>query len=404
MSAPPLAITATTTTTATGAGNAALLDALRTRTSGLRVDTFAERATGVALDTWSGEVEGLDTPLPESWAAFDCRSNRLAWDALHRDGFADAVRASVARHGPARIALLLGTSTSTFAASEAAYRDATTLDELANPRLHHLHATTDFVQRVLGLEGPCMTVSTACSSSAKVFGQAARLIAAGLVDAAVVGGVDTLTASTLFGFRSLGLVSRDLCRPFDARRDGLNIGEAAGFALLERPDLRDDVPLLVGHGESSDAHHMSAPHPDGRGARQAIDAALRSASLAPSSVDYINLHGTATRQNDAVEACAVRALFPATTRASSTKGWTGHTLGAAGIVEAVVTLIAMREGIAFGTVNSEAGDPSCGPQILFEHESRSVGIALSNAFAFGGNNCVLAFARDADAWRRARRP
>jgi 3-oxoacyl-[acyl-carrier-protein] synthase I len=401
----PLAITASTSTTATGHGNAALRDALLARQSGLRPDTFAQRATGVALATWSGEVDGLAAALPEPWVAFDCRSNRLAWLALHRDGFADAVRVAVDRHGSTRVACLIGTSTSTFEASEAAYRqggDAETRDGLANPRLHHLHATTAFVQGVLGLAGPCMTISTACSSSAKVFAQAARLIDVGLVDAAVVGGVDTLTASTLFGFRSLGLISPDVCRPFDVCRDGINIGEAAGFALLERPDAHDAAPLFIGHGESSDAHHMSAPRPDGRGAMGAINGALRSASIDAAAVDYINLHGTATLQNDAVEARVIATLFPDRTRASSTKGWTGHTLGAAGIVDAIATLLALREGVAFGTLNSDAGDPACGPQILFEHEARPVGIALSNAFAFGGNNCVLAFARDADAWQRAR--
>src|SRR5262249_14029887 len=215
------------------------------------------------------------------------------------------------------------------------------------------------VQRALGVDGPCLTVSTACSSSAKVFASAERLLRAGLADAAIVGGVDTLCGSVLYGFYSLGLVSAQPCRPFDAARNGLSLGEAAGYAILERVDGKNanvdkSVLRLVGYGESSDAHHMSAPHPQGLGAQQALDDALARAGTAATDVDYVNLHGTATPQNDAVEAALVARAFPAATLASSTKGWTGHTLGAAGIVEAVITLIALRDGFVPGTLNCES--------------------------------------------------
>ncbi len=164
------------------------------------------------------------------------------------------------------------------------------------------------------------------------------------------------------------------------------------------------MPLLVGYGESSDAHHMSSPHPGGRGARAAIETALARAEVAADAVDYVNLHGTATSMNDAIEATLMRAMFPSTIHASSTKALTGHTLGAAGIVESVVTLIAMEDGIAPGTAPDEDVEPApeCGPQIRFDDDARPIGIALSNAFAFGGSNCVLAFARDAEALRAAR--
>jgi 3-oxoacyl-[acyl-carrier-protein] synthase-1 len=204
-----------------------------------------------------------------------------------------------------------------------------------------------------------------------------------------VGGVDTLCGSVLFGFNSLELVSPDPCRPFDVERRGINLGEAAGFALLEREGPA--AAWLLGYGESSDAHHMSTPHPEGRGARLALQAALDRAQLAPGDIDYINLHGTASHKNDEVEARLVAELFPSRTFASSTKGWTGHTLGAAGIVEAAISLLALEHGVLPGTLNSRTLDPVCGPQIRCDNEERPTRKALSFSFGFGGSNCVLAF-------------
>jgi 3-oxoacyl-[acyl-carrier-protein] synthase-1 len=225
-----------------------------------------------------------------------------------------------------------------------------------------------------------------------VFAQAERMIRLGLADAAVVGGVDTLCGSVLFGFNSLELVSPRPCQPFDVARSGISLGEAAGFALLERDG--EALAWLRGHGESSDAHHMSTPHPDGLGARIAIEAALARAALAADDVQYVNLHGTASQKNDEVEAKVVADLFPATTVAGSTKGCTGHTLGAAGVIEAAVCLIAIGRGYRPGTMNTTVLDPACGPQIRLLGEPGRVDVALTESFGFGGNNCVLVFGKE----------
>ena len=385
----PLAITARTATTACGRGAGALRDALAARRSGLSPNDFST----TPLATWIGRVEGLeDLALPAPLASWECRNNRLAWLALQQDGMQDRVQALRERYGAYRVAIVIGTSTSSIGATEEAY---TRLDaeqrfpaDLHRPIVHTVHSLGDFLQAATGLRGPCVTLATACSSSAKVFAQAARLIQSGIVDAALVGGVDTLCGSVLFGFRSLGLISADPCRPFDVARNGLSLGEAAGFALLERDG---DGPWLLGYGESSDAHHMSSPHPQGLGARLAMQAALQRAGLTPDAVDYINLHGTATPKNDEIEAGTVAALFPATTSASSTKAWTGHTLGAAGIVESVIALETIATGLVPGSLNCEQPDPACGPQLQRENMHRGVHVAMNNSFGFGGNNCSLVF-------------
>ncbi len=401
----PVAIRAYTATTAAGVGRGALADALRSRQGGLRRNDFVLPAPAPALlDCWIGRVDGLeDQPLPSQWAAWECRNNRLAWLALQQDGLPEALQAMRDKHGDDRIALVMGTSTASIGETEAAYaRLETDADgntafpaDMRRPQVHTLHSL-GFLQAATGVLGPCITVATACSSSAKVFAQAARLIDAGVVDAALVGGVDTLCGSVLYGFNSLGLVSKDPCRPFDRARDGLSLGEAGGFALLERLDRGDSAELqLRGYGESSDAHHMSAPHPEGLGARLAMADALARGGIDAADVGYLNLHGTATPANDAVEAAAVAALFPDTLHASSTKGWTGHTLGAAGIVESTIALIALNQGHLPGILNSTDPDPACGPQIRLDNAERPIRYAMNNSFGFGGNNCSLLFGRDA---------
>jgi 3-oxoacyl-[acyl-carrier-protein] synthase-1 len=389
-----LAITAYSATSAAGRGCAALAEALRTRRSGLRANDFP----GCDLRTMIGRVEDLERQaLPQDFAVWECRNNRLAWMGLAQDGLRERIDEARARYGASRIAVVLGTSTSSIGASEEAYarlQDGRIPADLMRPVVHTPSSLVDFVQHVLRLEGPAITVATACSSSAKVFASAERLIRLGLADAVVVGGVDTLCGSVLFGFNSLELVSPEACRPFDVARRGINIGEAAGFALLERVDAQNSsAPRIIGYGESSDAHHMSSPHPEGLGARLAMRDALARAGIDADAVDYINCHGTSSQKNDEVEAALIADLFPAHTLASSTKGWTGHTLGAAGILEAVISLLALEHGFAPGTLNLTDPDPACGPQIQADNVTRTLRVALSNSFGFGGNNCCLAFAR-----------
>ena len=389
----PLRITAYTLCSAAGDGRAATLAALRERRSGLTRNDFGP----TPIPTWIGRVAGLEQqPLPEQFAEWDCRNNRLAWRGLLADGFIKAAEAARERYGADRVAVVVGTSTSSIGASEEAYTrleaDGRYPADLRRPIIHTPHSLGDFVQQALGLTGISVTVATACSSSAKVFAQAERLIRTGMADAAIVGGVDSLCGSVLFGFNSLELVSPEPCRPFDVERRGINLGEAAGFALLEKRAGRG--PWLLGYGESNDAHHMSTPHPEGLGARMALTDALRRAELQPSHIDYINLHGTASQKNDEVEAKVVADTFPSSTFASSTKGWMGHTLGAAGIVEAAISLLTLDHQLLPGTLNAQTLDPACGPQIQRENVERKIRTALSFSFGFGGSNCVLVFGAD----------
>ncbi len=387
----PLQISAYTATTAVGGGKQGLREAIASQRSGLRPNDFSDHP----LTTWIGRVDGLETaPLPEALRGWECRNNRLAWLGLQSDGFIDAVERAKRRHGPGRIALLLGTSTSSIGETESAYRqldsDGLFPPHMRSPLVHTPHSLGMFVQRALGLDGPCATISTACSSSAKVFAAAERLLRLGLVDAAIVGGVDTLCGSVLFGFNALRLVAREPCRPFDADRAGISLGEAAGYALLERGP--GDLQLL-GYGESSDAHHMSAPHPQGLGAEQALDAALTRAGLGTDDIDCINLHGTASPLNDEVEAALVARRFGPEVHASSTKGLVGHTLGAAGIVEAAISLLTLETGVMPGTAHSRTLDAACGPQIRLAPARGKPRHVLSNSFGFGGNNCALIFGK-----------
>src|SRR5450756_2098631 len=375
----------------------ATLAALRQRRPGLVPCAFDT----VDLATFIGEVAGVDAvQLPAHLADFDCRNNRLALLGLTQDGFAEAVRAAIAKYGAQRIGVFLGTSTSGILQTELAYRrrDPVTGALPAGfiyRTTHNTFSVADFTRHYFGLTGPAVVVSSACSSSAKVFGSARRMMAAGLIDAAVVGGVDSLCLTTLYGFNSLGLMSQQACRPFDAQRNGLSIGEAASFALIERPpeQLDEAAVLLLGIGESSDAYHMSSPHPEGLGARMAMQDALKMAGLQPSEIDYINLHGTATQSNDAVEGKAIATLFGPHTPCSSTKGATGHTLGAAGSVDAVLCALALQHGLLPAGLNIQQLDPTLDIDYLLDNREQPVARVLSNSFGFGGTNCSLIFGR-----------
>jgi len=393
----PLWLSHFTATSSIGRGLDPTLAALRQRRAGLAPCAFDT----VDLATFIGEVAGVDAvQLPAHLAEFDCRNNRLALLGLTQDGFAEAVRAAIAKYGAQRIGVFLGTSTSGILQTELAYRRRDPVTgalpaDFIYRTTHNTFSVADFTRHYFGLTGPAVVVSSACSSSAKVFGSARRMMAAGLIDAAVVGGVDSLCLTTLYGFNSLGLISERACRPFDAQRNGISIGEAAAFALLERTQehLDADAVLLLGIGESSDAYHMSSPHPDGLGARMAMQDALKMAGLKSSEIDYIHLHGTATQGNDAAEAKAVQYVFGPGTPCSSTKGATGHTLGAAGGVGAVICALGLQHGLLPAGLNTRQLDPALGLDYLLDNRERPVARMLSNSFGFGGTNCSLVFAR-----------
>jgi 3-oxoacyl-[acyl-carrier-protein] synthase-1 len=388
----PLQLSAYTLTTCLGRGLETSREALRAERSGLAPCAFES----VALDTWVGEVAGVDAQrLPEALARYDCRNNRLTLMGLQTDGFAQRVREAVARYGADRVGVFLGTSTAGILQTELAYRRRDPVsgalpDDFHYRTTHNAFSLAEFTRDYFGLEGMAMAISTACSSSAKVFAAAARQLALGQIDAAIVGGVDTLCLTTLYGFASLQLTSSQPCRPYDAARDGISIGEGAAFALLERPD--QPVPgtvLLLGVGESSDAYHMSAPHPQGLGARLAMEAALRSAGLGASDIDYINLHGTATPANDSAEGQAVSALFGDTVPGNSTKGYMGHTLGAAGAIEAIICAMALTDGRLPGSPGTGSLDPAIPIRYQLHGADAPLRHALSNSFGFGGSNCSL---------------
>jgi 3-oxoacyl-[acyl-carrier-protein] synthase-1 len=393
----PLVLSRFCILTSLGAGQHATLTAIRDGTSGLRSCAFGD----VDIPTFIGEVAGADDfALTGDLAGYDCRNNRLAAMALAQDGFESAVAVARERYGAHRIGLFLGTSTSGILDAEVAYR---TRDPVTGAlpswfdyaRTQNTYSLADFAARRLALAGPALVVSSACSSSAKVFATASRMIAAGLCDAAVVGGADSLCLTTLYGFRSLNLTAPTPCRPFDVARDGISIGEGASFVLLERPrDYRGgDAVALLGFGESSDAYHMSSPHPDGRGARLAMERALATSGLAAADIDYINLHGTATRVGDAAEDKAVFTLFGGDARCSSTKGQTGHTLGAAGVIETVISALGILHGIAPGTTGMRTLDPEFRSRYLSAPERLRLDRTMTNSFGFGGSNCTLVLGR-----------
>jgi 3-oxoacyl-[acyl-carrier-protein] synthase-1 len=393
----PLLLESFTATSCIGIGVAPTLESLRARRSGLKRCEFET----VDIETHIGEVPGVDdVRLPAALARFDCRNNRLAELALRQDGFIEAVEHAVGRCGRRRIGVFMGTSTAGILQTELAYRDRDLVTgalpaSFEYSTTHNSFSVADYIRRRLRIEGPAMVVSCACASSAKVFGSARRMIEAGVIDAAVVGGVDSLCLTTLYGFHSLQLSSASPCRPFDVARDGISIGEAAAFALLVPPHdgLDGDDVLLLGVGESSDAYHMSAPHPEGHGARRAMQAALRAACLDAEAIDYINLHGTGTPSNDRSESQAVTSVFGPATPGSSTKGATGHTLGAAGALEAVISAITLRSGFLPGGVHTTHIDPMLTAHYLRENRPSPASHVLSNSFGFGGTNCSLIFGR-----------
>ncbi len=398
----PLILTHYTVVSALGKGLVETYEALRNRRSGLRPCDFED----VGITTYIGRVDDVEDVFVGGGSTsaelerFDCRNNRLALLGLQQDGFIQAAIEARERYGAHRVAVILGSSTSGILETEHAYSrrnpatGALPSSYLTSHRYtHNMFSSAHFVRTYLGLRGPAMVISTACSSSAKAFATAARFIEAGFCDAAVVGGVDSLCLTILYGFASLELMSSGPCRPCDENRNGLTLGESAGFALLEKSKHagRPGAVALLGYGESCDGYHMSHPHPEGTGAIKAMQAALLRSALTPGDIDYIHLHGTATRSNDSIEDTAVHSVFGPSTPCSSTKGWTGHTLGAAGVTGAVIAAMCLTRGFVPGTLNTIRIDPNLSSHVMLDNREQPVRRVLSNSFGFGGNNCSLIF-------------
>jgi 3-oxoacyl-[acyl-carrier-protein] synthase-1 len=391
----PPVLSAQSIVSALGSGLPDTLAALVAGRSGLTHESVWSDVTTTPM----GSVSRIDvSPLEPRYRNFESRNNRLARLALLADDFSASVEEAVARYGRGRIAVVVGTTTAGIREGELAFRARTSREDALAADFSYRHTVDHFslaafVKEWLALEGLAYTVSTACSSSSRVLGEAALLLDAGVCDAVVAGGVDTLCEMSIRGFRSLALLSPDGCRPFDVRRAGISLGEAAGFVLIERESSQaaPALPpiLLKGVGDSSDAYHMSSPHPDGLGAELAMRMALAGARLAPEQIDYVHLHGTGSRLNDEAEARAVVRVFGGGVHCSSTKGWTGHCLGAAGIVGVVVACLALRNGTLPGNLRGEEPDPGLGLSITLRTRPAPLRNVLTNAFGFGGNNSAL---------------
>jgi 3-oxoacyl-[acyl-carrier-protein] synthase I len=377
----PLPITGFALCNALGPERGAVRDALFAGRSGLGPSPIPLPFAAVV-----GAVSSELPELPPALKPWSTRTARIAARLLA--DLETELEALRRRWRPERIAVLLGTSTAGADVTENAYR--VFLESGALPadydlfRHHTYGAILHVVRSLAGAEGPAWVVSTACTSSAKPLASAQRLIAAGLVDAAIVGGIDTLCAMTLQGFRSLEALSPEPARPFSADRRGLNIGEGGAFLLVEREG--EPVALLEAVGESSDAHHISAPDPNGAGARLAMERALALAGASPDSIDHVNAHGTGTRLNDVAESAAIVSLLGRDVPVVSTKGYTGHLLGGAGATEAAIALMALVEGWIPASLGATPVDPKIEARIATERTSGRFRRVLSNSFAFGGNN------------------
>ncbi|AWH88880.1 beta-ketoacyl-[acyl-carrier-protein] synthase family protein [Limnobaculum parvum] len=341
--------------------------------------------------TWIGEVCAPLPEVPVELAQHNSRNNRLLMAALEQ--IRPQLDATIRQFGSARIAVVMGTSTSGIHEGELAIAHQLATGELPDSYYYQQQELGDpaqFLAALLKLNGPAYTISTACSSSVRAIISGYRLIKAGLADAALVGGADSLCRMAINGFNSLESISSQLCQPFAEGRNGINIGESAGLVLLTR---QPGQIALLGMGESSDAWHMSAPHPEGVGAEKAMKMALTQAGMTPDQIGYINLHGTATPLNDAAESKAINRLFGHTTPCSSTKHLTGHTLGAAGITEAILSWLILTQdlNLPIQDFSMSVKDRTLADINLMTSPQKITNkTIISNSFAFGGNNaCVL---------------
>jgi 3-oxoacyl-[acyl-carrier-protein] synthase I len=388
---PPLPISACSVFSACGLGTRSLYDALLEGQHCLH----PPRLFAIDFPAYCGEVaDDLLPALKPSLQEFSTRNARIALAALNypADGLRSAVEQAVDRYGAHRIGIVLGTSTSGIYETENAYA---CLEEhgyvpasFSLPNQHCWVATARFLQAELGLGGPCYVISTACSSSSKSLASAQRLITTGVCDAVLTGGVDSLCRLTMHGFKSLDIMSAQPCTPLDQNRKGISLGEGTGLLLLERPhDAFSHCVHLLGCGESSDAHHMTAPHPEGKGAVIAMHGALAQAGIKAADIDYVNLHATGTVLNDSAEMLAMEQVFTPELRCSGTKGLTGHTLGAAGAIETIITWLSLKHGFRPGTCNLQQVDAAFHCTVNRDCETDiPVAFSMNNNFGFGGNN------------------
>ncbi len=352
---------------------------------------------------FAGEVTADLPQVPSELSLYDCRNNRLALAAVNQ--IKPAIERLKQKFGGDRIGVVMGTSTSGVAEAEQAFvslHNEAEFPEKFHYKQQEMGSLSKFLASYLALEGPSYVISTACSSSGKVFASARGLIALGVCDAVIVGGVDSLCEMTLAGFASLEAVSDELTNPFSVNRKGINIGEAAAiFVMTQSTEPDSEAIELSGVGESSDAHHMSAPDPEGKGAVRAIQAALVDAQLQPEAIDYINLHGTGTQLNDIMESKAVSMVFGDNVPVSSTKPLTGHTLGAAGATDLALCWLLMKNQACSGIPHRYDGcdDPQLSQIRLCRENANEqenpVSICMSNSFAFGGNNVSVIIQRSA---------
>lgn len=337
-----------------------------------------------------GEVKTVLPSIPTHLSKHHSRNNQLLLGALAQ--IREDVNKAINQYGNERVAIIMGTSTSGIYEGELAiaYQQLNgRLPEHYHYERQELGSPSDFLSEYLSLSGPAYTISTACSSSARAIISGKRLIEAGLVDAAIVGGADSLCKMAIHGFRSLESLSEKLCMPFATERNGINIGEGSALILLTKE--KSSVALL-GVGESSDAWHMSAPHPEGLGAESAMKMALNTAGVKPEQIGYVNLHGTATLLNDQMEAKAVNRLLGSKVPCSSTKHLTGHTLGAAGATEVAICWLLLTQNLPLPIQNFSVGtrDESLAQiNLVTQPQQTPPRFILSNSFAFGGNNASL---------------
>lgn len=381
MSVRPLPITGIALVNALGATRAEVRDALFEGRTGLGASPIA-----LPFETAVGAVHATLPDLPDALAPWATRTTRIA--QLLVSQLEEELEALRGRWKKDRIAVLLGTSTAGADVTENAYRAYLRSGALpADYDLfkHHTYgAMLHVVRELVGASGPAWVISTACTSSAKPLASAQRLIASGAIDAALVGGIDTLCGITLKGFHSLDALSSTRCKPFSAERSGLNIGEGGAFLLVERE--APGIALLEGVGESSDSYHVSAPHPEGLGARLAMERALEEAGVPAESVEHVNAHGTGTKLNDDAESKAIAALCGTDVPVVSTKGYTGHMLGAAGGTEAAFAVMAITDGFIPASLGADPVDEKISVNVRAQRRDERVARVLSNSFAFGGNN------------------